>query len=82
MYFHWRIGVVLRVEKCCMASITGELVEVIILNDTCFLVPRKATRYAIAFQVPLSRTNLMLRSPVYVMSKFYDSICADCDIFY
>lgn len=50
----------------------------------CFLelyVPREASRCNNIFRCPKARTNIMLKSPIYVMTGSWNRIAGDCDIF-
>ena len=45
-----------------------------------FYVPRQGSRQNVFFYNNVARTNLLLRSPVYVMSNNFNSISHLCDI--
>lgn len=52
-----------------------------ILSQLNFLIPRVSNRNSLTFYNPAAHTNLMLKSPIYVMCSNYNSICHICDIF-
>lgn len=52
-----------------------------LLNLITFRVPRSGSRQGDVFLCPQPRTNLMLKSPVYVMTKCFNRISCQFDIF-
>ena len=52
-----------------------------ILSRINFLVPRYASRCSYLLQAPYPKTNLMLKSPLFVMITNYNKISHMCDIF-
>lgn len=53
-----------------------------ILNMINIHVPKGSTRFTVAFRCSRARTNILLKSPIYVMCSNYNNICNRCDIFY
>lgn len=51
------------------------------LSQLNFLVPRAASRNPLTFYCQPARTNIMLKSPIFVICSNYNSICDTCDIF-
>lgn len=51
-----------------------------ILNAITFKIPRLESRYETMFYIPRSRTNIMCKSPIYVMCNNYNRICKITDI--
>jgi len=51
-----------------------------LLSSIFFLVPRHSTRYSQTFFLPRPRSNMLLKSPLYVMCDTFNKISHLCDI--
>lgn len=62
--------------------LTNKIDCTFLLNKISFNVPRLSSRHLYVFHLPTSRTNIMLRSPIYLMCSSFNAICSTCDINY
>lgn len=53
----------------------------VLLGQLSYRTQRPCSRYSVVFWSPQARTNIMLRSPLYVMTSNFNKICGDFDIF-
>ena len=53
-----------------------------LISEFNFVVPRLGSRHHVTFRCDIPRTNIIIRSPLYLMSSLNNSICEDVDIFH
>ena len=46
-----------------------------------FRTPRESERFCRLFDCPRARTNIMLKSPLFIMTNTFNRIANECDIF-
>ena len=51
-----------------------------LINQIIFRVPRLSTRVSTTFHLPVARTNILLRSPIYTMCNSVNGVAMHCDI--
>ena len=54
----------------------------LLLEKINFVVPRSNKRQTVTFYCDACRTNLLRRSPLFVMCNNYNKICSKCDIYF
>ena len=52
-----------------------------LLSQLSFLVPRQTSRQDITFYIDTARTNVLIKSPIYVMCSYFNKISCNCDLY-
>lgn len=67
--------------KFFVQLINGKVDCALLLDQIRFRDRRPGCRYDVAFWCPQARTNVMIKSPLYVMTSCFNKVCSEFNMF-